>query len=592
MRARRSGTDCEPLNVVACLANNTGHRVRGCRSIGAQEAVLTADKSQADSPRRWLPSKTDWGLDGDSLAPIWFRLAQVGAVAVVLAGVAMMLYTRSELWLDEALSVNIANVPLSDLPQALKLDGAPPLYYVALHFWTAIFGDGNLAVRSLSAVFMMLAALPLWAIGRRQGGRFVAAATVLVFVVNPFAVRYATEARQYSLLVLLSGLGYLVLVRALDKPTVGRLACVSVLTAALMYTHYWAISLLMFTGLVLVIMAIRARGGAPLRVIVAMAVGGLAFIPWLPTFLDQMAHTGTPWGEPSPILPAFLVTLTDYSGGLSGGARATDRLLTMAMMLLIVLGLFGTAIDSRRIELTLGRPRRGTGVLAMLLGGLGLALLVASLGGSAYQTRYSSIVFFAFPVLVATGFMAIGSAKGRMVVLGLFLAVSGLSAARNVTFQRTEAGVVAQRIADSAEPGDLVVYCPDQLSVSVDRLLNTDLEEVTYPPTDLMPERIDWVDYEIRNDALAARRELDPERFATDMSDQAGEHRIFLVWHGGYRTYGQYCERIRDQLALIRPQPDTLVTTNPTYFERHDVTLFGPVAQPVASVDSQATAGT
>lgn len=550
---------------------------------GAALTNQTADSSVASTETGGLmPTKADWGLDGNSLSDGWYRLALAGAVGVCLAGLALMLYTRSELWLDEALSVNIARVPLSELPQALKLDGAPPLYYIALHFWTAVVGESNVAIRSLSALFMVLAALPLWAIGRRQGGRFVGLATVLVFVVNPFAVRYATEARQYSLLVLLSGLGYLVLVRALEEPSIRRLAAVAAVTAALMYTHYWAISLLMFTGGVLVMMAVRAKGGTPLKVIAAMSVGGLAFIPWLPTFFDQMAHTGTPWGEPSPILPAFLVTLTDYSGGLAGGARATDRLLSMSMMLLIVLGLFGMAIDTKRIEIRLGFPRRGAGVLAMLFGGLGLALLVAAVGGSAYQTRYSSIVFFAFPVLVATGFMVIGSAKGRMIVLAIFLSVSALSAARNVTFQRTQAGVAADRIAAAAQPGDIIVYCPDQLSVSVDRLLDDDLEQITYPPTDLMPQRIDWVDYEIRNDALAERREIDPEQFASDMSALAGEHHVFLVWQGGYRTYGQYCERIRDHLALLRPLPDTLVVTDPRYFERHDVTLFGPVRTDIA----------
>jgi len=45
-------------------------------------------------------------------------------------------YTRSDMWLDEALSVNIARLPLSDLRGALKQDGAPPFYYLLLHVWT------------------------------------------------------------------------------------------------------------------------------------------------------------------------------------------------------------------------------------------------------------------------------------------------------------------------------------------------------------------------------------------------------------------------------------------------------------------------
>ena len=71
---------------------------------------------------------------------------------VVLAGVALRFITRSDLWLDEALSVNIARLPLSQLHTALRHDGAPPLYYLLLHVWTSAFGTTDVAVRALSGV--------------------------------------------------------------------------------------------------------------------------------------------------------------------------------------------------------------------------------------------------------------------------------------------------------------------------------------------------------------------------------------------------------------------------------------------------------
>ena len=53
----------------------------------------------------------------------------------IAAGLLLRFWTRSGLWLDEALTVNIARLPLHDIPDALKHDGAPPLYYYLLHFW-------------------------------------------------------------------------------------------------------------------------------------------------------------------------------------------------------------------------------------------------------------------------------------------------------------------------------------------------------------------------------------------------------------------------------------------------------------------------
>ncbi|MDP8954846.1 MAG: hypothetical protein M3N37_08020 [Actinomycetota bacterium] len=61
----------------------------------------------------------------------------------------------ASLWLDEGISVGIASQPVGDIPRLLVQDGSPPLYYLVLHGWMNLFGDGPVALRSLS----LLAAL-------------------------------------------------------------------------------------------------------------------------------------------------------------------------------------------------------------------------------------------------------------------------------------------------------------------------------------------------------------------------------------------------------------------------------------------------
>ena len=123
-------------------------------------------------------------------------------MAVVAVGVVLRFWARSDMWLDEALTFNIARLPLSQLHGALRRDGAPPLYYCLLHFWIEAFGTSDTAVRSLSGVFSC-ATLPLvWMAGRRLGGRPVAAAAWCCVATSPFAIRYATENRMYALVVL------------------------------------------------------------------------------------------------------------------------------------------------------------------------------------------------------------------------------------------------------------------------------------------------------------------------------------------------------------------------------------------------------
>ena len=128
----------------------------------------------------------------------------VAVADVVVVGVALRFLTSSHLWLDEALTVNIAKLPLSRIPDALRHDGSPPLYYLLLHWWIAAFGAGDIAVRALSAV-LAIATLPLiWLAGQRLGGRRVAVAALVLLASSPFASRFATEARMYSLLGLLA----------------------------------------------------------------------------------------------------------------------------------------------------------------------------------------------------------------------------------------------------------------------------------------------------------------------------------------------------------------------------------------------------
>ena len=138
------------------------------------------------------------------------ELIALALVAVAL-GVVTRFVTRSALWLDEALSVNIATLPLGDIRSALERDGHPPLYYMLLHFWTEVFGTGDVAVRSLSAVFGLATIVLVWLVGRRRGGPAMAWILVAVVAVAPFAVRYSNEARMYALVMLLVTLGWFVL---------------------------------------------------------------------------------------------------------------------------------------------------------------------------------------------------------------------------------------------------------------------------------------------------------------------------------------------------------------------------------------------
>lgn len=495
--------------------------------------------------------------------------AAAGAAVVVSIGVALILrfVTSSDLWFDEALSVHIARVPLSELGDALRRDGAPPLFYALLHVWTDVFGTGDVAVRAMSGV-VSAATLPLaYFAGWRLGGRTVAWAAVLVFASSPYAIRFATEARMYALVAFLVLWGYLALRRALESPGVARLAVVALVTALLVYTQYWCLYVVAVVGLGLIIAVWRGpheARRASVRVLVAITVGGLAFVPWLPTFFDQLAHTGTPWGDPAVPWNGAAVTMISFVGGSD---HAEAFLLLLPFLVLPLLAVFGRALEGNRIELDLHtRPAvrwEGAATFGILILGLTASWAV----GTAFEGRYASVVFPLFALLVAHGLSAFGDQRVRSGVLIVVVLLGFWGSARNVDEQRTQAAEPTAAIRDDARPGDLVVYCPDQIGPSASRLLaGEDLRQVTFPDL-ARPERIDWVDYRERIDAA------DPAVFARRVLREAGDATVYYVAAPGYNNVAGKCEDIASALAQSRP-PEFRVLPDFDVFEPQGLTIY------------------
>ncbi len=494
---------------------------------------------------------------------------RVLAAVTVAFGIGLFFYSRSDMWLDEALTVNIARLPLDDLRGALERDGAPPLYYVLLHIWTGVFGDGDVAARSLSGVFALGAVVTCWFAARRWFDARTAWLTVIVLAVNPFLIRYATEARMYTLEILLVALGLIAVPRALERASLGRLACVSLVTAGLVYTQYWAFYLVGVVGATMLLVAwlLAARRREYLVVAGAIAVGLLLLVPWLPTFLSQRAHTGTPWGV--AVLPGLPIGMTFL--GFSGGDEQEGWVLVFLLVALLLLGLFARALDGRRLEVDLrAQPA------ARWLGIVGGATLVVGvslnyLAGQAFAPRYSAIVFPFFALLVGRGLAMLVDGRvrfGAVALIGVFGLIGGL---RGTIEQRTQAGQVAHALVASAQPGDLVVYCPDQLGPAVHRLLPDGFKEVTYPAF-AGPAFVNWVDYQKRLDAT------DPAAFAAEVSRRAGDGTIWLVTGPGYPNHHGACDALSNQLASKRAVTQ-IVSPNEDYFEKPGLQEFAPPKQ-------------
>jgi uncharacterized membrane protein len=487
----------------------------------------------------------------------------LAAAAVVVVAIVLRFWARSPMWLDEANTVSIAGLPLSRITDGLRHDGAPPLYYVLLHGWIRLFGTSDLAVRSLGGVIAVATFPLMWLAGRRVGGRPGAWVALLLLASSPFAVRYATEARMYSLVIFLVVCGFLALSRVLERarPRLLDLAAVTVVTALLLYTHYWSIYLLVVVACLLGwrMWSRPPDRTAPLWALVAMGVGCILFLPWVPIFLSQLQHTGTPWAEPASF-SAMVNAVSEFAGGKSSVGRA----LGLTFFALTFLALFGLALDGHRIELDL-RTRPRSRVLALATAGtLALAVVVGYATSSAFQGRYAAVVLPTFLLLAVIGMATLADRRVWTGVLAIAVALGLAASASNVTTNRTQAGQVAAAIRAEAKPGDVVGYCPDQLGPSVSRLLPSDLIQLTFPANQ-PPQRVDWYNYAARNAAGQSAA------YAQTLVARAGPgHNVWLVSLGGYLNLDYKCESVTAQLGSLRPgsnevvRPDTKAQDNLT----------------------------
>ncbi len=492
--------------------------------------------------------------------------------AVLAVGIVLRFWTRSDLWLDEALSVNIARLPLSDLHTALRHDGAPPLYYFLLHFWIRAFGVGNLATRSLSGV-ISLATLPLaWFAGRRLGGRTVAWIAVVVLAASPYAAVYATSTRMYALVILLVFGAYLAGLRALEEPSPVRLAVVAVLVALLVYTQYWCFYLVGVAALLLLIQAMRAGPGdtrrAAVRTLVAVAVGLATFIAWIPTFLYQARHTGTPWANAQVPWSSTAQAVLRFAGSDQNGETF---ILLFALLTLVVFAVFGRGVNDRVIELDLRTQPRVRREAVLAFGTLIVGASVSFVAGSAFDARYASVMFPFYVLLVAVGVSLFLDRRVRAGVLVVVVAIGVVGGVRNVTTNRSQAAQSTNIIAAEARPGDVVAYCPDQLGPSASRLLGgvPGLVQLTFPDG-AAPDRVDWVDYVKRIQAAS------PPAFADRLVARAGPHTIWYVYALGYTNVIGKCEAIAAALNHARPNASERVVQDELADEHMGLTVYRP----------------
>lgn len=207
------------------------------------------------------------------------------------------------MWFDETFTAALARLDLARLFTVIMADVHPPTNYLISWAVVRVLGDSEAALRLPALLSGVLLIYFTWRLSVRlfPNNRKVALLAAWLVAVMPSAIRYANEARQYSLLACLV---FALLICAVEKRRVA-FVLVGVLTA---WTHNLGFVYLVVIGLALLLIYRRAWLKP---VVISWAASAL----WLPALLHQAAEVGDGfWLNftlPGALLPLFSMTLTN-----------------------------------------------------------------------------------------------------------------------------------------------------------------------------------------------------------------------------------------------------------------------------------------
>jgi mannosyltransferase len=406
-------------------------------------------------------------------------------------------------WGDEAIAIGIASHSLGSLPHYLVNDGAPPLYYVMLHYWLQLFGKSAPATHVLSMIAALLAIPAAWWSGYRLFGRRAGRAAAALVATCAYLDYYSSETRMYAWLVLAAILAVTCFVLAYQGAGRRYWVAAACLMAAVLYLQYYGLYLFAATVIAGAAAALGRRSWPHLRATVLYALAcGAAFAPWAPQFLYQLQHTGAPWAPHPSVLDFF---------GDSFNALASAAWVTIVVAIAVcVIGRRRRAALSRRDWLVTSPIALATAVPLITL------LLAWAVGQfvNSWNPRYLGIA--AVPALVP---LAGGLSRARWGTLALWGAVVGLACTavpmvidRGVTVEtsKSDAAYLFSEMHSLLRPGALVISSEITDTPVLALALGDRFRYAT--PFGILsgPLVVDWSDISARLRGTDAAENLDP----------------------------------------------------------------------------------
>jgi 4-amino-4-deoxy-L-arabinose transferase-like glycosyltransferase len=377
---------------------------------------------------------------------LWGLIALAAAVRLIGLG-------DRGLWLDESFTGLLARGRVDRIPDLLRLDSGPPLYYLVTWVVTRVAGTSELVLRLPSAL-AGIATVPLaWVAAERMGVRRCAWVVALVVAVAPILVVHAQDARYYAFLAPLTFAVLIALEGTVAFGGIGRMVVLAALLATTAYVHNYGLLLLPAAAAY----AVGREGRGRRSVLLAVAIAFVAYLPWTPILLDQVRFGGTGWT--SDHFTAMAPWATVESWAPLGAVPPYIPLPAVPgfrpLGMLLAAGLLAAAMVGGV------RPRspEGRGILLFAVVPPALVYVVSLVGPEIYLVARADLLFL--PAVLLLAGRGLERVRWRAVVpVGavVWLAAASVHLAVYLESDRKSGDRdLARHLADRLAPGDVVV---------------------------------------------------------------------------------------------------------------------------------------
>jgi hypothetical protein len=293
---------------------------------------------------------------------------------------------RAPLWLDETVSYFQIKGGFSEIMVRAGWPSVPAYSYI-LWLWTKLMGTGEIALRILSILAMLVAVLLLFCAARdlfyRSGDKDAAAIGAVIFCLNPLVIFAAIDVRPYAFGALAINASIFLLVRLRHNNSNWLPALLGFSAASIVYFHF--LFQVILPALAISFIAVKSktedrqtllrRGGIALA---AFSVAYLPLIPGLRYMLNTrsehvFAEAPTLAELGSTLAPELLLfilcaaLLVDAAARQPAKQKGLDRggvLLCASLAFVPILILYGVSVDPHFCSsLPAGRDSRSRALL-------------------------------------------------------------------------------------------------------------------------------------------------------------------------------------------------------------------------------------